>query len=301
MPSTLIGPLIDARRLDAWTRRWRRRVRRAARSRAARSWAGSMSVPRSSRCRAKPRSSGRDVRADTICVALFGFRRGHPVAARCPARPVLVRPHLESAGGRAVPVGGRLGLRHRQRQYGPVGSGDRRRLRWREGNRRRPRKRIGCLEEPICAARPRASITAATFRWPRAWRSTFKPSILPIGQVSAWFHAIKSQQNREKLPVVATPTASAVSTNRRRLPRSEISGPGACRAVARESGATGNCGTWNGPPVLPDRRGTRRQRAGDGALAGQRDAARRPRRRRQMARRQISISTRPITASAPTA
>ena len=41
---------------------------------------------------------------------------------------------------------GRLGLRHRQRQHRPVGGGDRRRVRRREGDRRRPRVRLGLLE-----------------------------------------------------------------------------------------------------------------------------------------------------------
>ena len=39
-----------------------------------------------------------------------------------------------------------FGLRHRQRQYRPVGRRDRRRIRRRKGNRRRPRGRLRCVE-----------------------------------------------------------------------------------------------------------------------------------------------------------
>jgi len=48
--------------------------------------------------------------------------------------------------GREVPLGRRLGLRHRQRQHRHLGSRDRRRLRRREGDRRRPRGRLRRLE-----------------------------------------------------------------------------------------------------------------------------------------------------------
>ena len=49
-------------------------------------------------------------------------------------------------GGRALPVGGRLRLRHRQRQHRHLGRRNRRRLRRREGNRRRPRVGLRCVE-----------------------------------------------------------------------------------------------------------------------------------------------------------
>ena len=52
----------------------------------------------------------------------------------------------EPARRRAVPGGGRFGLRHRQRQHRHLRRRDRRRLRRREGNRRWPRIGLGCVE-----------------------------------------------------------------------------------------------------------------------------------------------------------
>ena len=62
-----------------------------------------------------------------------------------------------------IPVGGRIGLRHRQREHRHVGCRDRRCVRRREGHRRRARSRLGCLEGLHATAdvhdqlRPRAS------------------------------------------------------------------------------------------------------------------------------------------------
>ena len=65
-----------------------------------------------------------------------------------------------------------LRLRDRQRQHRPFGRRDRRRVRRREGNRRRARKRLGRAGAPTCGARPTRSITAASYRSPRASAST---------------------------------------------------------------------------------------------------------------------------------
>ena len=53
---------------------------------------------------------------------------------------------LDMREAETLHLGGGLGLRHRQRQYRTLGRRDRRRLRRREGDRRRPRGRLGCLE-----------------------------------------------------------------------------------------------------------------------------------------------------------
>ena len=52
--------------------------------------------------------------------------------------PCLVDLHHRPARGRALPRSVRLGLRYRERQHRPERRGDRRRVRRREGNRRRP-------------------------------------------------------------------------------------------------------------------------------------------------------------------
>ncbi len=54
--------------------------------------------------------------------------------------------HARRARGRAVHVGGRLRLRYRQRQHRHLGGRDRRRVRRREGDRWRPRVRLGRVE-----------------------------------------------------------------------------------------------------------------------------------------------------------
>ena len=58
---------------------------------------------------------------------------------------------------RALPVRRRLGLRHRQCEYRPVGRGDRRRLRRREGHAAAGAKRDPTSGRPICAAPPTRS------------------------------------------------------------------------------------------------------------------------------------------------
>ena len=89
------------------------------------------------------RGPQRDVRADPLCAALPRLRRSDRAQQRRAARPLLVDLHHRPARGRAVPVRGRLRLRHRQRQHRPVRRRDRRRVRRRKGDRRRPRKRLG--------------------------------------------------------------------------------------------------------------------------------------------------------------
>ena len=86
---------------------------------------------------------GRDVRAAAVRPVVLGLRRGAAPAQRGRAGPVVVDLHPERPRGRAVHVGRRLGLRHRQRQHRPVRRRDRRRVRRREGHRRRPRVRLG--------------------------------------------------------------------------------------------------------------------------------------------------------------
>ena len=115
----------------------------------------------------------RDLRADPLCHALFGFRRGHGPAQCGAAGPHLLHLHAGHAGSREVRLGRRIGLRHRQCEYRPLGRGNRRRLRRREGNRRRPRSRAPTPGRPICAARPRPSIIRMRCRWPRASSSTW--------------------------------------------------------------------------------------------------------------------------------
>ena len=80
-----------------------------------------------------------DVRADPVRAHLRRPGRGDRAAQRRAAGPVVVDLHRRPARGRAVPRGGRLRLRHRQRQHRHVGRRDRRRVRRREGDRRRPR------------------------------------------------------------------------------------------------------------------------------------------------------------------
>ena len=110
----------------------------------------------------------RPSRRSSTCCATADARRGDRAPERGAAGPRLVDLHHRPARGRDLPLGRRLRLRHRQRQYRPVGRRDRRRVRRREGDRRRPRKRLGQPGAPICAAPPTRSITAASCRWPRA-------------------------------------------------------------------------------------------------------------------------------------
>ncbi len=91
------------------------------------------------------------VREETFAPILYtlGYedlgRGDRPSQRRAPG-PVVVDLHPQHARGGDVPLGLRVRLRHRQRQYRPVRGRDRRRLRRREGDRRRPRERLRRLE-----------------------------------------------------------------------------------------------------------------------------------------------------------
>ena len=86
-----------------------------------------------------------NLRADPLRAALPRPRRGDRAAERRAAGPRLVDLHHRPARGRDLPLRRGLRLRHRQRQYRPVGRRDRRRVRRREGDGRRPRERLGQL------------------------------------------------------------------------------------------------------------------------------------------------------------
>lgn len=66
-------------------------------------------------------------------------------------RSLLVELHNGSARNGTLPVGSWLGLRDRQCEYRHIGCRDRWRFRWREGNRRRPGKRVRCLARQYAA------------------------------------------------------------------------------------------------------------------------------------------------------
>jgi len=70
--------------------------------------------------------------------------------------------------GRAFHVRRGQRLRHRQRQYRSLGGRDRRRLRRREGDRRRPRIGLRCVEDLYAARHPIRSITRTPCPWRRA-------------------------------------------------------------------------------------------------------------------------------------
>ena len=82
------------------------------------------------------------LRTAALRAALRRLRRGDRVEQRGPAGPVVERVHLGPGRGRALRLRRGLRLRHRQRQHRHVGCRDRRGLRRREGDRRRPRVRL---------------------------------------------------------------------------------------------------------------------------------------------------------------
>ena len=88
----------------------------------------------------------RDVRADPLCAHLRRARRGDRVEQRCATGSFVGDLHPGCARGRAVHGRRRLRLRHRQRQHRHLGRGDRRGVRRREADRRRPGVRVGRLE-----------------------------------------------------------------------------------------------------------------------------------------------------------
>ena len=73
-------------------------------------------------------------------------RRGDRAEQRCAAGSFVGDLHHRRPRGRALPGRRRLGLRDRQRQHRHLGRGDRRGVRRREADRRRPRVRVGLVE-----------------------------------------------------------------------------------------------------------------------------------------------------------
>jgi aldehyde dehydrogenase (NAD+) len=150
---TLVGPLIDAAAFEGQQRARRcarrRRQDHRRRTRPCRRLPGrGLCPPRARRNGGTGRrGSPRDLRADPLRDALFGSGRSHRPAERRTAGPVVLDLHQRPARGRAVHLGQGIRLRHRQRQHRPLGRGDRRGLRRREGNRRRPRGGLGFLED----------------------------------------------------------------------------------------------------------------------------------------------------------
>ena len=103
-------------------------------------------------------------REETFAPILYtlGYRAGR--SDRDPERgaagPVIVDLHPQLARGGNLSVGLRVRLRHRQRQYRPVGRRNRRRFRRRKGDRRRPRERIRRLEGLYAAANSTVNYSA---------------------------------------------------------------------------------------------------------------------------------------------
>ena len=152
----------------------------------------------------------------------------------------LVDLHQRPARGRAVPVGGRVRLRHRQRQHRPVGRRDRRRVRRREGNRRRARKRLGQLARLHAAPDQHHQLRRQTCRSPRASASTspHRASLLvgdhrrPARRRNSCFHglelvaaraAARSDSPGRRRSRARAPAAAARPS---RLPRRSRSGRG---------------------------------------------------------------------------
>ena len=96
--------------------------------------------------RADRAGAPRDVRADPLRAHLRRARRGDRAEQRCAAGSFVGDLHPRHARGRALHGGRRLRLRHRQRQHRHVGRRDRRGVRRRKADRRRPRVRVGCVE-----------------------------------------------------------------------------------------------------------------------------------------------------------
>ena len=169
---TLMGPLIDAARGGALSARRspRRRPPAASCCTAARCSKGPGNFVEPAIVRA--RNEWPIVQTETFAPILYlipvdSLERGHRAAERRRAHGLssaLFTDRLQNA--ETLPLGGRQRLRHRQHQPRHLGRRDRRRLRRREGHRRRPRVRLGCLEglhappdqhdqlEPRAAARP---------------------------------------------------------------------------------------------------------------------------------------------------
>ena len=169
---TLVGPLIDARRVRA---RCRPRSRRRARE------GGEVVAAASACCRRVPtrttsrpalvrmpaqtadRAARRPSRRSSTCCATPTLDEAIALHNAVPQGLVVVHLHRPTCARPSGSFGGGQRLRHRQRQHRPERRRDRRRLRRREGDRRRPRGRLGRLE-----AYMRRRPTRSTTRRPAA-------------------------------------------------------------------------------------------------------------------------------------
>jgi hypothetical protein len=97
--------------------------------------------------------AARDLRADRLGDAVRHARRSDPDPQRSAAGPRVRNPQHQPGEHRAVPFGRGHRLRHRQGQHGNHRRRHRRRVRRREGNRRRAHGRLGCLERLHAAAK----------------------------------------------------------------------------------------------------------------------------------------------------
>ena len=149
---TLMGPLVTAQAVDAdggrdRGRRWPKAAPCSAAASAVRISARSSSSRRSSACRRRSPIVQHETFAPILY--LLEYRRFDEAIAMHNDVPQGLSSAIFTESmrhGRRVPLGARIGLRHRQRQHRHVGRGDRRRVRRRKGNRRRPRVRLRRLE-----------------------------------------------------------------------------------------------------------------------------------------------------------
>ena len=152
----LMGPLIDRAAVEAYRKDSRRGEASGGESPLRRAGTGSAGLFR----RAGYREGGeslahrpaRDLCADSLRHALQGARRRDRVTECSTSRPVICNFYVRRAEQRAVHVYCRQRLRDCQCEYRDVGSGNRRRLWRRKGNRRRARGWLGCLESLYAAA-----------------------------------------------------------------------------------------------------------------------------------------------------
>src|SRR5690606_18804933 len=91
-------------------------------------------------------SAGGDVRSDPVGHRVRHARRGDRDPQRRHPGSLIGDIHAVSQERRALLVGRRFRLRHRQRQHRNLGGRDRRSIRWREGHRRRARSRLRLVE-----------------------------------------------------------------------------------------------------------------------------------------------------------
>mgnify|MGYP003694136933 CR=1 FL=1 len=108
----------------------------------------------------------------------------------------------DQARGRALHVGQRLGLRHRQRQHRHLGRGDRRRVRRREGDRRRARVRRGLRGRRTCVRPPTRSTTPVELPLAQEWSSS---SSRPDGRKSSAVDAatVEHHLTRGRIPTMS--------------------------------------------------------------------------------------------------